>query len=77
MEPGVYPLVDLRTDPIDQALCDRTVIVAAKFVMHCCYGSDGAGLGLSGAVLILEGLKLPTSTPVPSRSVRNGHLFNL
>ena len=37
---GVYSLVDLRADPIDQAFCDRAVIVAAKFVMCCCCGSD-------------------------------------
>jgi hypothetical protein len=39
-ELDVYPLVDLRTNPIDQAFCDRAVIVAAKFVMRCCSGSD-------------------------------------
>ena len=39
-QPGVYSLVDLRADPIDQAFCDRTVIVAAKFVMRRCCGSD-------------------------------------
>ena len=32
---GVYSLVDLRADPLDQAFCDRAVIVAAKFVMRC------------------------------------------
>jgi len=39
VEPGVYPLVDLRADPIDQAFCDRAVIIAAEFTMSCCCGS--------------------------------------
>jgi hypothetical protein len=39
-EPGVYPLVDLCADPIDQAFCDRAVVVAAEFVMSRCCGSD-------------------------------------
>jgi hypothetical protein len=33
-------LSNLRADPIDQAFGDRVVIVAAKFLMHCCCGSD-------------------------------------
>jgi hypothetical protein len=36
----VYSLVDFRANPIDQAFCDRAVIVAAKFMMCCCCGSD-------------------------------------
>ena len=33
-EPGVHPVVDLRADPVDQALSDRIVIVAAEFVVR-------------------------------------------
>ena len=29
IQPGVHPLVDLRADPVDEALGDRVVIVAA------------------------------------------------
>ena len=34
-ESGIDPLIDLRADPLDQALGDRAVIIAAKFMMRC------------------------------------------
>src|SRR6266498_1823376 len=39
-QPGVHPFVDLRTDPLDQALGDRAVIVAAKFAVRRRRGSN-------------------------------------
>jgi Phage integrase family len=39
-EPGIDSLVDLCANPIDQALCDRDVIVSAEFAVRCRRGSD-------------------------------------
>jgi len=32
----VYSPIDLRADPIDQAVCNRILMVAAKFATCCC-----------------------------------------
>jgi|CZKW01.1.fsa_nt_gi hypothetical protein len=39
-KPGVHPLVDLVADPLDQALSNRAVVVAAKFAVRCRRGGD-------------------------------------
>ena len=39
-QPGVYLLVDLRADPLDQPLGHGPVVRSAEFGMHGCRCSD-------------------------------------
>jgi hypothetical protein len=77
---GVYSLVDFRADPVNQAFCDRAVIVAAKFVMCCCCGSDVIPRRLvHGVTLHLKILAGPPSRAVSRRFAarQSGRAFGL
>jgi integrase len=45
-QPSVHALVDLRANPIDQTLRDRTIVVATKFAVRCRCGGDVVPGGL-------------------------------
>jgi hypothetical protein len=70
-EPSVDPFVDLRADPIDEALRDRAVIIAAKFAMCCRCGGDVIPSSLFHGITIHR--KYRVVHQPERRSVRSAH----